>query len=153
MRFDLSGESHGEWFRFFKSEVKENGEIVYAEPENGAGRVCIRLGDPKTIGDIQAKTRVKKSEFVVNPTDRKMERVVYYDQTDEQARKEQELVWDYAIQEWEGILDKNGNDVPCTAENKLKLMGIPVFARFVHRCLRMMVSANAAQGEIEGKNL
>lgn len=152
MRFDVSGEVQGEWFKFFRSEIKENGETVYLDPEADAGRVCLRTAAPEVIESIQSKTRKKTAEFVRNPSTRAMERVVYFDQTPDQERMERELIWDHAIQGWEGMLDVSGTEIPCTSENKMKLMNIPVFARFVGRCLQLITGANASTVEGAEKN-
>ena len=152
MRFDLSAETQGEWFKFFNSEVKENGEIAYLEPEENAGRVCLRIADPDTVEKIQSQTRKKVSEFAFNPKSRSMERVSYFEQTPAQERKERELIWDFAIQDWQGILDQDGNEIPCTLENKLRLMNIPRFARFIGRGLQMITGANAESEAVSGKN-
>jgi hypothetical protein len=63
------------------------------------------------------------------------------------------MIWDHAIQGWEGILDKNGKEIPCTLPNKMKLMGIPQFARFVARCLQQITGANTQEAEGAEKNL
>lgn len=152
MRFDLSSEQQGEWFSFFRSEVKENGEVTYLDPEEGAGKVCLRIADPIVVEQIQAQTRKKHAEFVPNPRTRQMERVVYYDQTPQQEKKERELIWDHAIVDWKDILDTKGNQIPCTLENKLKLMGNPQFARFVGRCLQIITGANQQQSSVIEKN-
>lgn len=152
MRFDVTGETPGEWFTFFRSEIKENGEVVYLDPEADAGRVCLRIASPEVIESIQAQTRKKQAEFVRNPNTRAMERVTWFDQTPEQEKKERELIWDHAIQGWEGMLDVSGTEIPCTLENKLKLMNIPQFARFVGRCLQLITGANAKTAEGAEKN-
>lgn len=152
MRFDVSGEVPGEWFKFFRSEIKENGEVSYLDPEADAGQVCLRIATPEVIESIQSQTRKKHAEFVRNPNTRAMERVTWFDQTPDQEKKERELTWDHAIQGWEGILDKDGNEIPCTTENKLKLMNISQFARFVVRCLRLIAGANAEAAEEAEKN-
>jgi len=152
MKFDITGKSNGEWFRFFRSEIKENGDVTYLDPEDDAGKVCLRIADPETIESIQAQTRKKVTEFVHNPKSRQMDRVTYYDQTPAQEKKERELIWDYAIADWQGILDKDGNEIPCTLENKLKMMNIPIFARFVGRCLQLITGANASLAEEAIKN-
>lgn len=125
---------------------------MYLDPEPDAGRVCLRIADPETIEGIQAQTRRKIKEFVHNPKTRAMERVEYFEQSAEQEKKERELTWDWAIQAWEGILDKDGNEIPCTVEHKLKLMNIPVFARFVGHCLRLLASSGTQVEEHAGKN-
>jgi len=152
MRFDLSDDAKGEWFKFFRSEIKDGGDVVYLDPEPDAGRVRIRIADAGTIDDIRTQTRKVVKEFVLNTRSKAMERVEYEDQTPEQKRKEGELIWDHAIQGWEGILDKDGNEIPCTTENKVKLMGIPQFARFVGRCLQIITGANAGSEEAATKN-
>jgi len=153
MKFDITGAAQGEWFKFFKSEIKENGDVKYLDPEKNAGKVCLRIASPEVIEDIQGKTRKKIQEFVHNPRTRSMERVMYFDQTSEQEKKEREMIWDFAIQDWKGILDKDGKDIPCVLENKLKLMNIPQFARFVGRCLQLITGANTESEEAAGKNL
>lgn len=152
MRFDLSGETQGEWFKFFGSTIKENGDTVFLDPEADAGKVCLRIASPEVIESIQAQTRKKTAEFALNPKTRAMERVVYFDQTAAQEKKENELIWDHAITGWEGILDKDGNEIPCITENKQKLMNIPQFARFVGRCLRLISGANVGAAEEATKN-
>jgi len=152
MRFDLSGKVDGEWFRFFRSEMKENGEIEYLPPEENAGKVCLRIADPATVEKIQNETRKVRHEFVLNPRTRAMERVTFEDQTPEQEKREREMIWDFAIQDWQGILDGDGNEIPCVLENKMKLMNIPQFARFVGRCLQIITNANAEVEETAGKN-
>ena len=98
MRFDLSGDTQGEWFKFFRSEIKEGGDVTYLDPEEGAGKVCLRIATPEVIEEIQSQTRKRVKEFVVNKLTRKMDRWEGYDQTPEQERRERELIWDHAIQ-------------------------------------------------------
>ena len=140
MRFDLAA-GGGEWFTFFTSEIKEDGQIVYNKPENDAAQVCLRVADEETIDKIRGTTRTIKKEFVYNPKTRAMERVVYEEQTPEQSREERRLTWDHAIVAWKGILDLEGNEIPCTVDNKMKLMGNPQFLRFVGRCLQLISGA------------
>ena len=152
MKFDLNQSSKGEWFPFFGSEVKPDGSVQYLDPEKNAGKVCLRICDTEALESIQAQTRTKKSEFVRNPVERKMERVTYFDQTPEQMKKEQELIWDHAIIAWENLLDKEGKPIPCTLENKLKLMNHPQFARFMGRCMEIMTGAAAEAEKVKEKN-
>ena len=152
MRFDLDKGKNGEWFTFFGSEVKPDGEIKYLEPEEGAGKVCFRIADPEVIEKIHAQTRKRTAEFVNNPKTRQMERVQYFDQTPAQENKERELMWDYAIVDWKDMLDAKGTPIPCTLPNKLKLMNIPQFARFVGRCIQLISGAAIAEEEKLEKN-
>lgn len=152
MKFDLNQGSKGEWFPYFGSTVRADGTVDYAEPQPGAARVCLRIADAETLEKIHAQTRAKKAEFVLNPQTRQMERVVYYDQAPDQAKKERELIWDHAIVDWEGIEDADSKPIPCTAENKMRLINIPEFARYIGRCLQIMGTAEADQAEASEKN-
>lgn len=151
MRFNLN-KSIGEWFPFFGSEVQADGEVKYLDPEKDGGRVQIRIADAETMEKIYSETRKKVSETVYNPKSRAMEHISYIDQTPEQERRERELIWDYAIQAWEGILDADGKPIPCTLENKMRLMNVPVFSRFVGRCLTLISGATEAKKVAAEKN-
>lgn len=152
-RFDLESGSKGDWFPFQGSKINgtdEKGEpkIEYLEQEKDAGRVKIRLADSEQMERIHAQTRKKIYEYVHNPKTRSMERVSSIEQTPEQEKKERELIWDYAIEDWEGILDTKGQPIPCTPENKMKLMNVPIFARFISRCLQLL-SEKTDKAELE----
>lgn len=151
MKFDLTTGA-GEWFPFFGSEIRTDGEIKYFDPEEGAGRVCLRVADPETLEKIQSETRKRASEFVFNPKSRQMERVTYFEQSPVQEKREREMIWDHAIMDWENILDANGNQIPCVLENKMKLMNNPQFARFIGRCLQLISGAAAEAKEASEKN-
>lgn len=153
MRFDLEN-STGEWFRFFESEVKENGDVKYLDPAEDAGKVCLRIADPETLEKIQAQTRKKKeAEFVLNPKSRQMERVMFTpEQTSAQEKLERELLWDHVIVDWKNLLDVKNQQIPCTLENKMRLMNNPQFARFIGRCLQLISGAMAESKEASEKN-
>jgi hypothetical protein len=151
MRFDLNTNA-GEWFPFFSSEVKPDGEVTYLDPEEGAGRVCLRIADEEVTEKIRLQTRKPTKEFVYNPKTRAMERWEGFDQTPTQAKKEREMIWDHAIVAWEDILDGNGNPIPCTLENKMRLMSNPQFIRFVGRCLQLISGASAEADKAAEKN-
>lgn len=150
MIIDLEGKE-GEWFSFFKSRIDEKGTVIYDDPEPDAGRICIRNLGPY-FEKLQAK-RKRKYEFVLNPQTRSMERVGYYDEgTPEQIRKERDDAWDYAIVAWENLYDKHDNPIECTRENKLLLMSLPVFDRFIARCIQMISEHGVKEAEILSKN-
>jgi hypothetical protein len=146
-KFDLESGSKGEWFPFFGSKLKSDGsgEYEFLDPEPDSGKVKIRIADMEEVEKIHAVTRKRVSDNVFNPKTRSMERLVYVDQTPEQEKKEREMIWDYAIEDWEGILDAKGKPIPCTLENKMKLMNIPVFARFIGRCLQLLTEKGDVQ--------
>jgi hypothetical protein len=151
MILDIEKGSEGDWFSFFESSVNEKGEVVYADPKPDAGRVRVRSIAP-FIEERQAQ-RKKKYEFVLNPATRSMERVGYYeDQTPEQTKKDRDDIWDYAIVDIEDFTDGKGKPILTTRENKSKLMALPVFDRFIGRCLQLIASAGAQAKEDEAKN-
>lgn len=151
MIFDLDAAHQGDWFTFFNSFINEKGEVVYEDPKPDAGRVCIRSLTPY-FEQMQAK-RKRKFEFALNPATRSMERVGYYDEpTPEQAKKERDDVWDYAITGIENFFDAKGEPILCTQENKIRLMAVPVFDRFVARCLQTLSGAGVKAEEELRKN-
>lgn len=141
----------GEWFPFFESKINSRGETEYEEPKEDAGRVCVRSLVPY-FEEIQAK-RKRKHEFVLNPTTRQMERVSFFEEPGvEQARKERDDAWDYCIVGLENFFDAKGNEITCTRENKLRLMSLPVFDRFIARCLQLLSESGVKASEAQGKN-
>ena len=152
MIFDIDKQNEGEWFTYFKSRVNEKGEIEYDEPEPNAGRVCVRSITPK-LEELQA-SRKRKFEFVFNPATRSMERVGYYEELPpEEVRKRSDDVWDYSITAWEGLLNAKGKPIECNRTNKLKLMAIPEFDRFIGRCLQMLGDAKTKAEAEKNENL
>jgi len=152
MIFDIDKQNEGEWFTYFKSRVNEKGEIEYDEPEPNAGRVCVRSITPK-LEELQA-SRKRKFEFVFNPATRSMERVGYYEELPpEEVKKRSDDVWDYSITAWEGLLNAKGKPIECNRTNKLKLMAIPEFDRFIGRCLQMLGDAKTKAEAEKNENL
>lgn len=151
MFFDLEV-SEGERFKFFTSSVDEDGKITFDDPAPDAGTVSVRLIDSDTLDEIRTKTRKKVTEHVLNPKTRAMERIIAFEQTPEQEKMERAMIWDHAITGWEGIKDKSRNDVPCTKENKVKLMGNPYFGRFINECLNRLSKSTISLKEAEEKN-
>lgn len=141
----------GDWFEFFESTIDiKTGDITYDEPKSGTGRVCIR--DMGPFWRERLRNRKKKGEFVRNPSTRAMERVEYYDQTAEEEAQERENAFDYAITDFENFFDAKGKPIKCTKENKIKLLAIPVFDRFVARCFELQQNATKIQTEVMEKN-
>ena len=152
MFFDLDS-TQGEWFPFFSSHIDPvTGEPIYDEPEKDA-KVQIR-----SIGPFIEERMMKRKmivEHVYNSKTRAMDRNRYpEDLTPEQAKAERDDLWDYAIT---GINEyfkdsKTGELITCTRENKLKLMKVPVFDRFVARCQQLLASSGVKVKEDEEKN-
>lgn len=142
----------GEWFTFFGSKVNERGETVYDEPLPDAGKIQIRSLMP--YFEANRSKQKRKHEFVLNPQTRQMERVSYEPElSPEDAQKERDDAWDYAISGIENVFDAKGFAVECNRENKLRLMMIPQFNRFVARCLQILSEAGVKTEEEERKNV
>ena len=149
---NLDASDAGDWFIFFGSSINETGVTVYDDPLPSAGRVCVRSMTEK-VKELLA-IRKKKSEFVLNPESRSMERVTYFDDEDSaQTEKYSADIWDYVIVSWENLKTAKGEDIACTRENKIKLMRVPIFNRFIARCLQLIQSSGIVAAENAEKNL
>ena len=83
-----------------------------------------------------------------------MERVGYYEELPpEEVKKRSDDVWDYSITAWEGLLNAKGKPIECNRTNKLKLMAIPEFDRFIGRCLQMLGDAKTKAEAEKNENL
>lgn len=133
MIFDID-QTEGEWFQFFNSTINPNtGEIEYDDPVQDA-RVQIRNIGP--FFEERAAKRKREVDHVLNPKTKAMERISYTKELSyEEAKTERDDAYDYAIVAFEGFKDKTGKTIKCTRENKLKMMRVPVFDRFVGRCM------------------
>lgn len=149
--FDIE-ETDGDWFDFFESKVDLNtGDVTYDDPIPGTGKVCFRPSRPLMMERI-AK-RKKESEFVLNPKTRSMERVEFYKSISfKESKKEQDDMTDYVIVDWKDLFDSKKNLIECTRENKLKLVKVPVFDRFMAKCMEIQMNADLKQVEKEEKN-
>jgi len=144
--------TEGEWFQFFGSRIDPStGETIFEEPTSDA-RVQIRSMAP--FFEERIAIRKRSIEHVYNPKTRAMERISYYPElTLAEAKVEREDAWDYCITALENFKDsKTGELIVCTRENKLKLMKVPVFDRFIARCLQILASTGVKAKEEAEKN-
>jgi hypothetical protein len=151
MFLDLEA-TQGERFQFFTSTVDPStGDIAYDDPK---GDAYVTLRSMQPFFEAKLAKRPKKVEHVFNPKSRSMERISYYpDLSTEEARVEREEAWDYTIVDFEGFKDsKTGDNIACTKDNKIKLMKIPVFDRFVARCFQIMAESGIKEKEESEKN-
>lgn len=152
MILDLEIQEEGEWFYYFGSRIDQlTGEVVYDDPV-GDARVKIRSITP--FIEQRFASRKKQKEHVLNPKTRGMERIEYYpDLSPEAMIVEREDTWDYVIQGLEGFQDKKTKkEIACTRENKIKLMRLPIFDRFIARCLQLLSESGVQASEKESKN-
>ena len=149
--FDFK-ETEGDWFDFFESHVDlENERIIYDEPEQGTGRACFRSTMPFILA-AQEK-RKKKHEYVLNTKSKAMDRVVYFEELSAEEQKQfNNDMYDYAITGLERFFDAEENVLECTRENKLKLAKVPVFDRFMARCVEIQWNGLIKQKAVVEKN-
>ena len=150
MIFDIEA-TEGEWFPYFGSKIDLiTGNIEYEDPE-GDARVKVR--PMTTFIEERLSQRKKAVEHVINPKTRQMERITYYpDLSSEQERKDRDDVWDFVITNLKGFKDKSGKDIKCTRENKIKLMRVPVFERFIARCFEILANTGVNEDKVLEKN-
>jgi hypothetical protein len=151
MLFDLEA-AQGEWFYFFGSHVSPStGEWIYEDPVSDA-KVQIRSITP-FIEDRQAK-RKRVVERIYNPKTRAMDRDSFFqDLTPEEVKAERDDMIDYAITGIENFKNsRTGELITCTRENKLALLKVPVFDRFVARCWQTLGEAGVKKSEEAAKN-
>jgi hypothetical protein len=151
--WNLEKTEQGDWFQFFDSRPdQQTGEIIYDPPsEDSKEEFCIRVMGPFWEEHIAA--RKKGSKIVPHPQTRQMVRVAYSeDLTPEQEKKERDDAWDYAIVGWKNLKGPDGKDIPCTRDNKLKMIKIPKFMRFVQRCFQILDGEVADTREAAAKN-
>lgn len=150
---DLSAQAEGEWFQFQDSHFDQTkGEWVFDPPTSDA-RVRVRRTESYWREKNAKRERV--AEHVFNPKSRAMERISYLkEQTVAEAQADVDGAWDYAITGLENFRAKGSDgEIECTRDNKLTLMRIPAFDRFIGRCFRLLEGAEAQKKEEAEKNL
>jgi len=151
--FDLTENQEGDWFDFFTSKLDlETGNVIYDDPIPGTGRACFRPARP--FLEEKLEQRKKISEVVLNPKTRAMERIESYKPlTAKEEKQEREDLIDYAFTGLEDFFEPDGTPIKCTRKNKIALVKVPVFDRFMARCMELQVNANIKQAEKSEKNL
>lgn len=150
--FNLDKEDQGDWFQFFSSKFDPaTGEVIYDKPEEGAAEFRIRNMAP--FWEERFRGRKKQHKYVHNPVTRAMERVGHYDDLPEdEAKRESDDAWDYAITGIKNAFSAPNVPIECTRENKLKLLDMPVFTRFIRRVFEIISEAGVKQKEDSEKN-
>jgi hypothetical protein len=112
--FSTKDPNPGVWFKFDKND-----------PESG--EIRIRAVNQAKRSEIQKKCVKKKVEY------KHGQRFEYTDTKDDLFS---EMLWEYSIAEWSGLVDDDGKELVCDTETKVFLMQNNVgFARFVSDCL------------------
>jgi len=142
----------GEWFNFFSSHIDpETTEVVYDEPDSEAK---VKLRSMMPFFEERHLKRKREVERFLNKKTGTYERTSFYpDLTPEQEKAEREDAWDYAIMEWEKFRNpKTKESYPVNRETKIAFMRVPVFNRFVNKCLLVIDGSKAVQKEAVEKN-
>lgn len=115
---------------------------------DGGGRVKLRPMTADVLKAIRKQSVKKRVEFKkVEGTPHRFE----FEEVNEDMQNE--LFWDHIIVAWEGLVDGKGADIPCTKENKLKLMMRSVkFSQFITESLKALADDEAKQAEASEKN-
>lgn len=150
--FDLDKDAQGDWFPFFGSRFDPlTGEIAYLKPEPDAAEFRIR--NMTGFFEERRKNRTREYKMVLNPSTRAMERVGYYeDLPPDEAQKESDDAWDYAITGMKNAFAVDGLPMDCTRANKLKLVKIPIFLRYIQRVFQILADAGVKKAEESEKN-
>ncbi len=147
---DLEITDLGEWFPFQDSHFDAEKEDWVFDPPASDARVKVRRMVPFFLERMPKRRR--GVEHVLNPKTKAMERITYFeDLPPAEAQKENDDAWDYVITAFEGFQNK-GEVIECTRENKLKMMKVPAFDRFITRCLKILEGSVAKEKEAAEKN-
>ena len=154
--FDLEKLGVGEWFPYQESVVdKETGKVEWLEHDTVADeKICLRQPDAETMRLMRDKYKGKKVNNPVKDHEtRQMVIVPTYDQTSEQEREQSMEFWDAAITDWTIKNPKTKVVIPCTKENKYKLITmVPAFVRFCNRSLEILSGTKVEKEKIAEKN-
>jgi hypothetical protein len=81
------------------------------------------------------------------------ERIVFEEEKDPSGNEFNSMLWDFCIVDWKNLLDANRNQIPCTTENKLKLMNRSTkFSKFITGCITKLTEMDTQQEEDLRKN-
>jgi hypothetical protein len=138
--FDLGGNEEGEWFPFQASQIDSNtGEVIWGDP---VPNVKVKIRSWKPFFEAQIEGRKRQVEHVFNPKSKAMERISFIPELSiEEAKKERDNAYDYAITGFENLKGRDKQLIACTRENKIGLMKNPVFERFFVKCQQVFDSA------------
>lgn len=140
MLFNID-QDQGTWFEFQESTVDAEGVVTFLPAKEGAGRMCIRQADAEFFDALYKKTRKRVVEVRPNPANRnKLERLDEMDIIAGKEAEEREALIDYWIVDFADFKGPDRRPIPCTKENKVKLMKLGAVRRFVDECHRRITS-------------
>lgn len=114
----------------------------------GGGRVLLHLLSADEWNEIKVKTTTISDtcKFLGGKWERfEIEKV--------DANQQNRLFWDKIIVNWEYLYDKNGNEIPCTIDNKLLLLNKSLkFIDFINSSLEHLRQDEIMHQEVVEKN-
>lgn len=154
--FDIENLGKGEWFPYQDSVVhKEDGRVEWLAVDLETDeKICFKQPDAETMRLMRDKYKGKKvNNPVYNSVTRQMEIVTTYEQTSEQEKAQSVEFWDKAIVDWTIKNPKTKEVIPCTSENKYKLITmVPAFVRFCNRSLEILSGTQIESEKAAEKN-
>lgn len=129
--FNFKDPNPGVWFKF-DADDPESGEI------------CIRATNQARRDEIRKKTMKRRVEYKHGQR---------FEVTDTDDVLFSEMLWDYSIVDWKGLVDEEEKPIPCTTETKTKLMRENVgFAQFVGACITKINEDFEDRAQVVEKN-
>lgn len=159
LEIDLEVVLEGDWFSYQNSHLnQETGKIVFDElpPDfNPDFNPKVRVRSMKPFLQERLSNRKKVAEFVLNHKTNSMERISYFKElSPDEERKQRDDLYDYIITGLIGFKNKRtGEVIECTRKNKLELMLIPAFDRFIDQCLKTIEETEIKRSAAIEKNL
>jgi hypothetical protein len=103
------------------------------------GNITLRVCNGDALRKIEKKTTKKTEVFRRNQRFKDVE-------VDEDLQ--QELIWDYCIVDWVGVVDAKNTEIPCVQENKVRLMRFsPVFSAMVMKFLEALETTEVTRAK------
>jgi hypothetical protein len=124
-------------------DSKNEGVWFYFDPENeSVGGVCLRELTP------EENLRIEK---LTTKTKRKFTRGQLVEDTRVDEKLTWRLRWDYCIVDWSNV-SLDGHPLECDTDNKVKMMNVTDFIKFVVEALNELVDSNKVLEEARVKN-
>lgn len=131
-KLSMTDPNPGIWFKFDDND-----------PESG--EVAIRPLNPAKREEIRKRCVKRRVEY------KHGQRFEVDDVNDDLYS---ELLWDYSITGWNGLVDDDDKEIPCTAENKVYLMKNHVgFARFIGDKMERLAEEYEGRMSVANENL
>jgi len=123
---------------------KNNGQWFYFDPDNEKlGGVCLRELPPDEFDRIEKLTVRHKKKIMKG---------VLIDDVKVDEKLASKLRWDFCITGWK-VVSLDGKLLECNSENKIRMMKVTDFVKFVADSLSELVEVNKSLDEARVKNL